>query len=73
MLQWQGKELIDITSSGLTHSFSGNEEFNRHRVGNLITTEAFSTLSFDWNKQQATVKQLNMTGDVLNELTFYFE
>ena len=67
-IQWHGHELIDITASGLTHSFSGNNEYNRHRVGNLITTESFSTLNIDWDTEQIKVQQFNMQGDVLNNL-----
>ncbi|VAW45808.1 hypothetical protein MNBD_GAMMA02-1800, partial [hydrothermal vent metagenome] len=69
-LNWQGQELTDITSSGLTHSFSGAEEFNRHRVGNLITTESFSILKIDWDSQQIKVQQHNMQGQILNEHVF---
>lgn len=70
VLQWQGKAVIDITSSGLTHSFTGAAEFNRHRIGNLITDESFSTLSIDWSQLQIKVKQMNMAGEVLNQQTF---
>ena len=70
VLRWKGKEVIDITASGLTHSFTGIEEFNRHRVGNLITTESFSTLSINWNSLQMTIKQLALNGEVLNQRTF---
>ncbi len=65
-LDWKGQNLVDITSSGLTHSFSGNKEFNRHRVGNLITTESFSILTIDWSKQFIDLQQYDMQSNLLN-------
>lgn len=65
-LNWKGQKLIDITSSGLTHSFSGTEEYNRHRIGHLITTESFSTISIDWPSQQIEIRQHDMQGHILN-------
>ncbi len=65
-LVWKGQKLIDITSSGLTHSFSGNEEYNQHRVGNLITTESFSMLTIDWSEQFIDLQQYDMESNLLN-------
>ena len=67
-LNWHGQILLDITSSGLTHSFTGTEEYNRHRIGDLITTESFSTLRFDWDKRSMTIQQILMNGEIMNEL-----
>jgi alkaline phosphatase D len=68
-LNWRGQILTDITSSGLTHSFSGNWEDNRHRQGALITDESFSLLLFDWSGMQLTIRQLDMNQQVLNQLS----
>ena len=73
VLQWQGQEIIDITSSGLTHSFSGAEEFNRHRVGDLITDESFSTLTIDWNNEKIKIQQFDMSGNEINQHSIQFK
>lgn len=66
-INWQGQELIDITSSGMTHSYTtGKQEFNRHRVQNLITIESFATMTFDWNNNKTVIQQLDMQGKVIN-------
>ncbi len=66
-INWQDKELIDITASGLTHSFSGTEEYNRHRIDQLITTESFSVLEIDWVNKLVLIKQIDMQGTVINK------
>jgi len=41
--------LYEVTSSGMTHSSSGNPgEANAHRVGELYTDLGFGTLDIDW-------------------------
>lgn len=67
-IQWRGQDIIDITASGLTHSFSGNEEFNQHRWGRLITDESFTTLTIDWVKQVLYIAQFDMSGQKLQQL-----
>jgi len=46
--------LVDITSSGLTHTWSGAspEEYNRHREGELHAKLSYSILKFDLDKNQ---------------------
>lgn len=65
-IKWQGQNLIDVTSSGMTHSFSGNQEFNQHRIKNLITTESFATMEIDWGKKRLVIKQIDMQGQIIN-------
>ncbi len=67
-INWQGQDIYDITASGLTHSFSGNQEYNSHRVGQLLTDESFSTMTIDWSKKSATVDQYSTNGELLNQV-----
>ena len=48
--------LMDITSSGLTHSwetFKG--EPNKHRVGEIYKGLGFGILTIDWNSQPTSI------------------
>ncbi len=47
--------LYDITSSGLTHIRSGNEEINRFRVGDMILKKNFGVLKITWNGDKPIV------------------
>jgi alkaline phosphatase D len=48
--------LVDITSSGLTHSWENfKSEPNKHRVGEVFTQLGFGTLTIDWENQPVTV------------------
>lgn len=47
--------VYDITSSGLTHVWKGADEPNRHRVGALVSSLNFGTISIDWNQQPPAV------------------
>ncbi|MFC3194505.1 alkaline phosphatase D family protein [Marinicella sediminis] len=67
-IKWQGQLITDVTSSGLTHSFSGNWEENSHRVGRLITDESYSVLFVDWPSSVLTIQQLGMNQQLLNEI-----
>ncbi|MGJ8663502.1 MAG: alkaline phosphatase D family protein [Marinicella sp.] len=67
-IHWQGQDIYDITASGMTHSFSGNEEYNSHRLGQLVVDESFSTLEIDWYNKSAKVSQFSIDGKVLNQI-----
>ncbi len=61
--------LIDFTSSGLTHAyrnFSG--EPNDYRVGEVVFTESFGTLSFDLRNKKVRFKMIGDGRKVLGEL-----
>lgn len=58
--------LYDFTSSGMTHIRSGNEEVNRHRVGEMIVKKNFGVLKVTWNGEKPIVA-LQSRGQ-LNEL-----
>ncbi|WP_223789605.1 alkaline phosphatase D family protein [Marinicella meishanensis] len=68
-VQWQGQNIIEVTASGMTHSFSGNQEFNRHRWGQLITDESFSTLTINWESNTLHITQIDMAGNKQQQLT----
>lgn len=47
--------LFEITSSGLTHTWSNyREEYNPYRVGNLIASLHYGTVKFDWENDWMT-------------------
>lgn len=51
-----GKEIYEITSSGMTHSYdSFPGEENSHRVGEVISSLNYATLSIDWNRSPIKV------------------
>ena len=48
--------MIEVTSSGLTHSWEDNPgEPNRYRVGSLFTGKGFGVIKIDWNEENTTV------------------
>lgn len=51
--------LYDITSSGLTHAYTGanaNEEPNQYRVGNKLNAKNYALLKIDWSAKMPQVK-----------------
>lgn len=66
--------LIDFTSSGLTHAyreFSG--EPNKYRVGEVIYTESFGILEFDFKAKTVDFKIVGDNGNVLGQLEQVYE
>ncbi len=64
-LEWQGKSISEITSSGLTHSYENvGNELNRHRVGDLVSQKSFGVLKIDW-EQGSTIVELRGDEDLL--------
>ncbi len=61
--------LIDFTSSGLTHAFSAFKgEPNPFRIGDVVSTESFGLLRFDFLKKTVQLLMVGDDGVVLNEL-----
>lgn len=61
--------LVDITSSGLTHSWGNFKgEPNKHRVGEVFTDLAFGLLTINWNAQPVTLTAeiRDLTNQVVN-------
>ena len=72
-IDWKGKTLYDVTASGMTHSFRGNSEYNRHRKGHLVTTESFAMLDFDWQKRTIHIKHMDMNGELLQDYSIVMD
>lgn len=61
--------LIDFTSSGLTHAYRDfTGEPNPFRVGEVISTESFGTLQFDFQEKKVLFKMIGDGGKVLGTL-----
>lgn len=65
--------LVDITSSGLTHSynrFAG--EPNRHRIGEVVSERSFGMLLIDWKTMSVAAEFCDMNGECkqVHTLTF---
>ena len=66
--------LIDFTSSGLTHAYKGFKgESNPYRVGEVIFTESFGTLEFDFSSRTVDFKIIGDNGVVLQKLEQHYE
>lgn len=51
-----GYPLYDLTSSGLTHYVSPDEEANRHRVDSFVAALHFGLITIDWDADPVTVR-----------------
>lgn len=61
--------LIDFTSSGLTHAYSSFKgEPNPFRVGKVVSTESFGTVSLNFKTKTAVLRMIGDNGSVLGEL-----
>ncbi|WP_324028037.1 alkaline phosphatase D family protein [Maribacter sp. BPC-D8] len=66
--------LIDFTSSGLTHAYRGfTGEPNKYRVGDVVFTESFGILEFDFNAKKVDFKIVGDNGIVLEKLEQVYE
>lgn len=62
--------IIDFTSSGLTHTYKKfNGEENRYRDGNVIFTENFGVLKFDFDNKKVIFQIRGNGNAILEELT----
>lgn len=48
--------LYDITSSGLTHSYTKSKEVNPYRIGALVVDKNYGILNFDWKKDKVHIQ-----------------
>ncbi|MFD2101049.1 alkaline phosphatase D family protein [Flagellimonas iocasae] len=61
--------LIDFTSSGLTHSyFSYSGEPNQYRVGEVVSSKSYGTLTLDFKNKEVNFRIMGDNGVVLQEL-----
>jgi alkaline phosphatase D len=66
--------MIDFTSSGLTHAYrSFTVEPNPFRVGEVVSTESFGTVTFNFKTKTALFQMLGNNGVVLGELRQRYE
>lgn len=66
--------IIDFTSSGLTHAYSKFKgEPNPYRVGEVVKTESFGLLEFDFGTKVIDFKMIGNSGAVLGELQQSYE
>jgi alkaline phosphatase D len=62
--------LIDFTSSGLTHSYSGfSGEPNTYRVGEVVSKISFGLLKFNFRNKSITMEMRGINNEKLQELT----
>ncbi len=72
-MEYKGKSIVEVTSSGLTHSYDALEsEPNKHRVGKLITSLSYGCMMIDWSGEMPKVTlQIRGEGsEVLEEMRF---
>lgn len=66
--------LIDFTSSGLTHAYRGfTGEPNKYRVGEVVFTESFGILEFNFEAKKVDFKIVGDNGIVLEEIEQVYE
>jgi len=66
--------VIDFTSSGLTHAYRGfSGELNPYRVGEVVFTESFGILEFDFSTKTVDFKIVGDQGIVLEKIEQIYE
>ncbi|MEP2237163.1 MAG: alkaline phosphatase D family protein [Maribacter sp.] len=66
--------VIDFTSSGLTHAYRGfSGEPNKYRVGEVVFTESFGILEFNFEAKKVDFKIVGDNGIVLEKLEQVYE
>lgn len=61
--------IIDFTSSGLTHVYSSySHEDNMYRVGNVVNSLSYGTLTFNLKAKKITFQMLGKNGVILQEI-----
>jgi alkaline phosphatase D len=73
VLKTDDKEIIDFTSSGLTHSYENfSGEPNALRKGNVVSVPSYGLLDIDWKKGVVTGRMIGNGNAVLQEHSFKF-
>ncbi|MEL0308450.1 MAG: alkaline phosphatase D family protein [Flavobacteriaceae bacterium] len=73
VLKTDDKEIIDFTSSGLTHSYENfSGEPNALREGNVVSVPSYGLLDIDWKKGVVTGRMIGNGNAVLQEHSFKF-
>ena len=73
VLQSEDIEIIDFTSSGLTHSYDNfSGEPNALREGKVVSVPSYGLLDIDWEKRVVTGRMVGNGNAVLQEHSFKF-
>ena len=73
-VQGMDYDLVDFTSSGLTHAYQGfTGEPNVYRLGEVIFTESFGVLEFDFKRKKVHFKMMGDGGEVFAEMEQRYE
>ena len=68
-----GREIMEVTSSGMTHSYRGNNsESNQYRIGEIVNNLNYGVLKISWQESIPTI-QLELKGDqgkTYNQVTY---
>jgi alkaline phosphatase D len=65
-------EIIDFTSSGLTHAYlSNSDEDNRYRISKMAHQKSFGLLKFEKNKNQVTLSMIGENNQLIDSLVLY--
>ncbi|MEL0271672.1 MAG: alkaline phosphatase D family protein, partial [Flavobacteriaceae bacterium] len=73
VLKTENKEIIDFTSSGLTHSYENfSGEPNALRKGEVVSVPSYGLLDIDWKKGVVTGRMIGNGNAVLQEHSFKF-
>lgn len=66
-------DLIDFTSSGLTHSFTGfKSELNKYRVGNVVSQKSFGILKFNFKTNSVTFEMRGANNTLQETYSYTF-
>jgi len=73
VLKTEDKEIIDFTSSGLTHSYENfSGEPNALRKGEVVSVPSYGLLDIDWENKVITGRMIGNGNAVLQEHSFKF-
>ena len=73
VLKTEDKEIIDFTSSGLTHSYENfSGEPNALRKGEVVSVPSYGLLDIDWKNHVVTGRMVGNGNAVLQEHSFKF-
>jgi len=73
VLKTEDKEIIDFTSSGLTHSYENfSGEPNELRKGGVVSVPSYGLLDIDWKNKVVNGRMIGNGNAVLQEHSFKF-
>lgn len=73
VLKTEDKEIIDFTSSGLTHSYENfSGESNALREGKVISVPSYGLLDIDWKNRVVSGRMIGNGNAILQEHSFKF-